>query len=172
MLVLQVLIEYKSNTLDRPFSYLYFGNKKVEKGFRVLVRFHDEREIVGYVLSVQNVNKTQEQLEEEMGFSLDTIIDVLDVAPLLNDELLQLVDRISEYYLSSKILVLQKMLPKSLAPKKSAFKGPKIQYEEFFLNQYVHREPDGKMFAFLKNQKLDFLQFPDSRFFPSLSTAY
>ena len=39
MLLLGVIIEYAANSLDRPFSYAYFGDKEIVKGVRVLVPF-------------------------------------------------------------------------------------------------------------------------------------
>ncbi|MCR5184740.1 MAG: primosomal protein N' [Bacilli bacterium] len=131
MLIVETLIEYATHSLDRPFSYIYKGNKKIERGYRVLVSFNN-REIVGYVLSVKETDKNKEELEEELGFQIDEIKDVLDTAPLLTEDLLELADEVSEYYLAPKISVLQSMLPPSLSPRRSSLKAPKISY-----NQYV-----------------------------------
>ena len=38
--LLEVLIERANHSLNRPFSYLYNGDKKVEKGYRVLLDFN------------------------------------------------------------------------------------------------------------------------------------
>lgn len=132
MLILDILIEYKIHTLDRPFSYLYYGNKKVEKGYRVLVEFN-HRTIVGFVLSVRETNESKKSLEDQMGYELSGIIDVLDDVPLLNEELLSLADEIADYYLAPKISVLQSMLPPSLSPKSSSLKGPKIAYDSYVI---------------------------------------
>ena len=128
MLLVETLIEYASHSLDRPFSYIYKGNKNIERGYRVLIEFN-HREIVGYVTNVSETNKTVEELEDSLGFRIDEIKDVLDSSPLLNDDLLQLADQVSEYYLAPKISVLQTMLPPSLSPKKSSLKAPKIAYD-------------------------------------------
>ena len=128
MLLVETLIEYASHSLDRPFSYIYKGNKKIERGYRVLIEFN-HREIVGYVTNVSETNKTVEELEDSLGFRIDEIKDVLDSSPLLNDDLLQLADEVSEYYLAPKISVLQTMLPPSLSPRKSSLKAPKIAYD-------------------------------------------
>ena len=130
MKILEVLIEYGTYSLNRPFSYLYDGNKGVLSGMRVLLSFN-KKEIVGYVLNVQDTFKTKEELEQESGYSLSFIIDVLDETPLLNEELLKLSDEISNYYLSPKISVLQTMLPPSLSPKHTSLKAPKIAYEQY-----------------------------------------
>lgn len=132
MRLLSILIERKVQSLDRPFSYLYNGTKNVDKGYRVLIPFNN-KEIVGYVQNVEETNKTKEQLEQESGFKIQEIIDVIDEKPLLNEELISLADQIAEFYLAPKISVLQAMLPPSLKPASSSLKAPKIAYD-----QYVH----------------------------------
>ena len=117
MKIIELLIERNSYSLNRPFSYLYNGKKKVGEGFRVLVNFNNQ-ELVGYVTKVSETNKNKEELEEEYGFSLSEIIDVIDDNALLSKELMSLADTVSEYYLASKISVLQSMLPPSLSPRK------------------------------------------------------
>ena len=69
MRVIEVLIEKANYSLDRPFSYLYDGNKKIEKGYRVLLEFNHQ-ELVGYVLKVYETSKKKEDLEDELGFNL------------------------------------------------------------------------------------------------------
>ena len=130
MLLVETLIEYASHSLDRPFSYIYKGNKKIERGYRVLIEFN-HREIVGYVLKVSETDKTKEELEDSLGFNIGEILDVLDSSPLLNEDLLNLADQVAEYYLAPKISVLQTMLPPSLSPRRSALKAPKIAYEQY-----------------------------------------
>ena len=150
MLVVETLIEYASHSLNRPFSYVYKGNKNIEKGFRVLIEFN-HREIVGYVLNAEQTDKTVEELENDYGFHIGEIKDVLDTTPLLNDDLLQLADKVSDYYLAPKISVLQTMLPPSLSPRKSSLKAPKVAYD-----QYLHildDEEDG-----LTNKQIELLR--------------
>ena len=130
MKVIELLIEHSRHSLDRPFSYIYFGEKKVDKGFRVLVHFNHQ-ELVGYVIKVYESNKTVSELEEELGFEISEIDDVLDSSPLLNEDLMQLADKIADYYLASKISVLQAMLPPSLSPRRSSLKAPKIAYTQY-----------------------------------------
>lgn len=128
MKVIEVLIEYSNYSLDRPFSYIYKGSKSVDVGFRVLINFHN-REIVGYVVNCYETNKTEDELKEQFGFEISEIIDVLDETPLLDKELLQLSEKVSDYYLAPKISVLQCMLPPSLSPRHSSLKAPKIAYD-------------------------------------------
>ena len=130
MKIIELLIEHNNYSLNRPFSYVYFGDKPVDKGYRVLVSFNHQ-ELVGYVLSVKDSDKTIADLEAELGFEISEIIDVLDTSPLLNDDLMKLADEVSDYYLASKISVLQTMLPPSLSPRKSSLKAPKIAYDQY-----------------------------------------
>ena len=130
VIIVEVLIEKANYSLDRPFSYLYKGEKKVERGYRVLLPFN-HNQYVGYVLTAKELEKSVEELEEELGFELNYIDDVIDTAPLLNDDLLSLAEQVSSYYLAPKIAVLQAMLPPSLSPRKSSLKAPKIAYEQY-----------------------------------------
>ena len=132
MKVIELLIEHNNYSLNRPFSYIYKGDKKVDRGYRVLVTFNHQ-ELVGYVLSVRETNKSKNELEEELGFNIDEIVDVIDSSPLINEDLMTLADEVSEYYLASKISVLQTMLPPSLSPRRSSLKAPKIAYDQFII---------------------------------------
>ncbi len=131
MKILEILIEYANYSLDRPFSYSYSGSKHVDVGFRVLLKFNN-REIVGYVVKCKDSNEPIDDISKRLGFKIDEILDVIDETPLLNSDLLELADKVAEYYLAPKISVLQSMLPPSLSPKKSSLRAPKIAY-----NQYV-----------------------------------
>ena len=151
MQIVEVLIEYANRSLNRPFSYIYKGNKKLEIGIRVLVSFN-HREIVGYVTNVKTTEKTIEQIEEESGYSLTEIIDIFDQTPLLDKELLDLLDEVSNYYLAPKISVLQTMLPPSLSPKRSSLKAPKIAYDQYL--EVIDDNEDG-----LTNKQIELLRF-------------
>ena len=131
MQIVKVLIEYANRALNRPFSYFYNGKIKLNKGIRVLVTFN-HREIVGYVVDVQETNKTIKQIEEESGYHLSEVGDIIDQSPLLDEELLALLEEMSSYYLAPKISILQSMLPPSLSPRKSSLKAPKIAYDQYY----------------------------------------
>ncbi len=130
MKVVEILIEYANYSLNRPFSYIYKGNKNIGVGYRVLVKFNN-RDSVGYVTNCYESDKSKEQLEEELGFTIGEILDVIDEAPLLSDDLLSLADQVAEYYVAPKILVLQSMLPPSLSPRRSSLKAPKVAYDQY-----------------------------------------
>ena len=151
MQVVEVLIEYANRSLNRPFSYLYLGKDKLQKGIRVLVEFN-HRDIVGYVINIIETDKTPAQYEEESGYQLNEIVDVIDKSPLLNDELLWLLDEVSSYYIAPKISVLQVMLPPSLSPRRSSLNAPKIAYDQYL--QVIDDNEEG-----LTNKQIELLRF-------------
>ncbi len=151
MQIVKVLIEYANRTLNRPFSYVYKGNIKIQKGVRVLVNFN-HRDIVGYVIDVEETNKTLEELESESDYRLSEIVSVIDQSPLLDKELLTLLDEVSSYYLAPKISVLQAMLPPSLSPRRSSLKAPKIAYDQYY-ELLEDNEED------LTNKQIELLRF-------------
>lgn len=130
MYLLEVLTERKANILNRPFTYLYRGDKQIDIGYRVLINFNN-RQIVGYVVNVKKLTKSLSEVEKDLGFEVKEIISILDDTRLLNDELMLLVKQIATNYLVPEISVLQAMLPKSLRPASSSLSGPKIAYNHF-----------------------------------------
>ena len=140
MKIVEILIEYANYSLDRPFSYLYKGNKRLDVGYRVLVNFNN-REVVGYVTKCYEYNKDIKTLEDELGFSVGEVVDVIDDAPLLSDDLLKLSDQVADYYLAPKISVLQSMLPPSLSPRRSSLKAPKVAYDLYI--RAINNNEDG-----------------------------
>ena len=87
MLILEVLIEYGTASLNRPFSYAYLGDLSIFKGVRVLVPFANKR-IIGFVNRVYKVSENLEEYKRKVGFEVKEIISVIDEKPLFNDELL------------------------------------------------------------------------------------
>ena len=130
MIVVFVLIEHATLSLDRPFSYCYDGPIHLERGMRVLVSFGKQK-LVGFIERVEETRYTKEELSIQYGFELAYVDSVLDERPLLNEELLSLADEVASYYLAPKISVLQAMLPRSLRPASSSLKSPKIAYETY-----------------------------------------
>ena len=130
MKILDVFIEHGKASLDRPFSYAYSGNKRVEPMFRVLVLFNKQL-IVGFVFRVRETDLSLEELSKESGFQIREVLDVIDQEPLLTPELNELSQEVADYYLAPRISVLQSILPPSLRPAKSSLKEPKIAYEKW-----------------------------------------
>ena len=130
MLILDVLTQFGTQSLDRTFTYLASDSTKVGERFRVVIDFNG-REAVGFVLRVQKTSLSLGELEKQNGYRFKFIKRVIDEEPLLNDELMDLANKVSEYYLSPLASVLQAMLPLSLSPKLTSLKGPKIAYEKW-----------------------------------------
>lgn len=129
MLIVEVLIEYGTTSLNRPFSYAFLGNEKIERGMRVLVPFAMKK-IIGFVENVKEVEGDLDTYKISSGYEIKEIISIIDEKPLFNEELLLLAKKVSTYYLSSLISVYQTMLPPSLKPKLSSLGKPKIAYEQ------------------------------------------
>ena len=130
MKIVDVLIERKIQSLNRPFSYVAKDDALIEVGERVLVSFNNKN-IVGYVINVTKSDKSIAELEKEFGYKLFEIRKIIDEKPLLTPELILLANEIKNYYLAPYISILQAMLPLSLKPTSSSLKGPKIAYEYF-----------------------------------------
>ncbi|HOF65485.1 MAG TPA: primosomal protein N' [Bacilli bacterium] len=126
MYILEVLIEHPRLSLNRPFTYSYKGKELLSVGTRVFINFNNQK-IVGYVTKVEETTKSIKELEEEKGFVIKEIDRVIDDNPILTPELVLLADQVASYYFTSKIAVLQAMLPPSLRPKKSFASKPKIK---------------------------------------------
>ncbi len=125
MQILSVLTEY--NKLSRPFTY-YYERNDIVSGVRVLVTFNN-RQIVGYVVDVNDTNETISEASERLGLKLLLIDEVLDETPILTPELIALSEQVSSYYMAPLISVLQAMLPPSLRPARSALRQAQIAYE-------------------------------------------
>lgn len=130
MKIVEVIVEYSSISLNRPFSYAYFGDRNIENGVRVIVPFA-KKNIVGYVTNVYEYDKSLKEYENETGFSLKEIISIIDDKPILTEELILLANKIFSYYFAPLISVYQTMLPPSLKPKSTSLFKPKIAYDTY-----------------------------------------
>lgn len=108
-MVCEVLVEIKSKNLDKTFTYLVPDKFRdiIKEGIRVLVPFGNQK-LEGFVLNLSSV------LPE---YSLKEIIDIIDVEPVLNSELLELGKYISKKTLCNLITAYQAMLPVALKAK-------------------------------------------------------
>lgn len=140
MQIVNVLIEHGTYTLDRPFSYVYEKEKQLSVGVRVIVPFN-KNVIVGYVMSIENVDMTKEEYIKNIGYEIKEIVDVIDDIPLLSEELMKTASQMSDYYFTPLIKVLQTMLPPSLKPTSGALNKAKIAYEKVL--KAIDKEIDG-----------------------------
>jgi len=102
-----VIIEITAKSVDKMFTYKiperYHSIIKV--GARVKVPF-GTKTLEGFVLGITNNFNNNYEVKE--------IIELIDIEPLLNNEMLYLGDEISEKTLCSKISAYQVMLPKAI----------------------------------------------------------
>lgn len=129
MKLLEIIIERKANSLNRPFTYYYDGEQEVAIGTRVKVNFNNAI-VLGYIVKVETSDLPLIELENKLGFHLSPVIEVIDSEPLLNPELQNLAAVLSKRYLTPLISFVQAMLPPSLKPALSSLKAPKIAFEK------------------------------------------
>ena len=130
MRIYEVLIEYTSSALDRPFSYVYKGEREIKLFTRVLVPFNNHL-VCGFVLNIRESDLTEEEYKQKTGFILKEIRTVIDKEPLLTPKLNELANKVKDYYFSPLISVYFAMLPPSLKPQSGYDNKPKIAYETF-----------------------------------------
>ncbi|GCF95793.1 primosomal protein N' [Enterococcus florum] len=99
----QVIVDVPAMQTDQPFTYLIPSQMAVEPGMRVEVSF-GSRHVQGFVVAT-------ETSKEAPAENLKPIIRMLDIAPVLNQELLVLADYMKEKTFAFKITCLQTMLP-------------------------------------------------------------
>ena len=104
----KVIVEISAKSVDKPFTYVIPSSleKKVKVGARVKVPF-GKRLLEGFVLQIINEVNDGE-------YELKSIIELVDEVPILNKEMLELGNVISDTTLCSKISAYQVMLPKAL----------------------------------------------------------
>ena len=106
----QVIVDVPTMQTDQPYTYLVPDewHAVIECGTRVEVPFGEgNRHIQGFVTALPT------ELEESK-LSLKSLIRVIDLAPVVNQELLQLADYMKDVTFSFKINCLQTMLPAAM----------------------------------------------------------
>lgn len=157
--LIQVVIEHSAKGINRPFSYACKADVEIKKGERVYVNF-GRQELIGFVVSnPQVIDLSLEEYSLKTGFTIKYINKVLDSEPVLNDELLSLAYKMTDYYCVPLIDVLKVMLPPSLRPNTSSLSKPKRSYEsrynvvrEIQSNEILDRN-EIKLLDKLKNSK-------------------
>ena len=97
MMYADVLIELKAKQLDRLFTYHVSDKhaKKIKIGMRVFVPFGKQK-LEGFVIGLSN-NKPE--------YNTKDIIEIIDMEPVINEEMLELGTYISKKTMSSLISV-------------------------------------------------------------------
>ena len=105
-----VLVEIKAKAIDNTFTYKVPKHleKDIKVGKRVLVPFGKQK-IEGFILNIHDDNNFDYEIKE--------IIDIIDLNPVLNKELLLLGKYIKEKTLCNLITAYSTMLPTALKAK-------------------------------------------------------
>lgn len=108
-MIASVIVDVPAKQTDRPFDYRIPEHLEgvITPGMRVIVPF-GPRKIQGFVISIQPSSEFEK---------LRDIIAPMDILPVLNEELLQLGDWLSEETLCYRISAYQVMLPAALKAK-------------------------------------------------------
>lgn len=108
-MIASVIVDVPAKQTDRPFDYRIPEHLEgvITPGMRVVVPF-GPRKIQGFVISIQPSSEFEK---------LRDIIAPMDIVPVLNEELLQLGDWLSEETLCYRISAYQVMLPAALKAK-------------------------------------------------------
>lgn len=109
-MVANVLVEVKAQNIDKTFTYNIpeIFNDKVKVGIRVKVPF-GRQTLEGFVLEVKDIIETEYELKD--------IIDLIDIEPVINEEMLELGKFISKNTFTNLICSYQTMLPSALKAK-------------------------------------------------------
>lgn len=106
--VAEVIVDVPAMQTDIPFTYRIPPDLQqvVQGGMRVVVPFgNGNRKVQGFVLNIKSID------EKHQDFELKTIDRVMDISPVLNQEMLALAEEMSQTTMSFKIICLQTMLP-------------------------------------------------------------
>ncbi|MGY0692336.1 primosomal protein N' [Virgibacillus sp. FSP13] len=119
MKIAKVIVDVPASSINQTFDYLIPDHLQqvITKGMRVIVPF-GPRKIMGFVV---------ELISESTHKGLKKIIDVLDLTPVLTDELLKLGKWLADQTLSLYITSYQAMLPQVL---KSQYKKELVRLTE------------------------------------------
>ncbi|MBC1546726.1 primosomal protein N' [Listeria sp. FSL L7-1435] len=113
--IAKVIVDVPAMQVDRPFDYFIPADLEelIRPGMRVSVPFGN-RKIQGFVVALGEIEENPK---------LKGIDGVMDLAPVLNEELMELGDWLAEDTLSFRVSAYQAMLPAALRAK----------YEKYFL---------------------------------------
>lgn len=118
MKFVNVLIEHTTMQLNQTFTYAC--EYEVQKGMRVKVDFAHQQ-LIAIVMEVDvPYNKPNYKY----------VLEVLDAEPLLNDEMFELANYISNTYVTSLMSCFKTMLPPALRPSSN---HTNVQYEDWFV---------------------------------------
>ena len=115
-----VLVEVKTNDLEKVFTYKVKDGMKAKVGMRALVPF-GSRKIEGFIMKIYD--------ERSFDYEVKEIESLVDDDRVINDEMMELGKYISKKTLSPLILAYQTMLPRALKAKvKTSIKKKYLTY--------------------------------------------
>ena len=130
MYLIEAYVTNASLNVNRPFTYA--GNEAIERFCRVKVLFHNA-ENAAIVSACRYTDKSREEIEQEMGYRLLDVLEVIDTVPVISEELFDLAFWLSRTTLSPLISCLNSMLPKALKTSRNT-SDPKM-VRRFHLNE-------------------------------------
>lgn len=133
----EVLVELKTKKIDKTFTYLIPNNLKesVLVGIRVLVPF-GKQTLEGFVLKIEDKN---------VDYELKEIIDIIDIEPVITEEMLELGKYISSKTFCNLINSYQTMLPTALkAHKNTKINKKYISYIKLLDLDYIPKNDNQK----------------------------
>ncbi len=155
MFEILVLIEY--GALKKTYSYV--SDFYIEPYKRVKIVFNGKL-LVGLSFKCQEYIKA--------SLNLNPIVEVLDDKPIISGELLELAEWMEKYYLSSKIKVIQTILPISLRPNTNDFKPVNLTYFRFVNDHQSKYLKQAEAISFMK-EKQEVLTSEFNKLFPGQS---
>lgn len=138
-MIAKVIVDVPSSQTDRLYDYEIpdMWINVIEKGMRVIVPFGN-RKVQGFIVDILNA-------QESTGVQLKKIEKLLDLEPVLTDELVELGLWLSKQTLCYKIIAMQAMLPSSL----------KVDYEKYVQAKHAVRLPQDIQTLFHGRTKLN-----------------
>lgn len=150
MKVAQVIVDVAAYPVDRPYDYLVpeDWHNLIEPGCRVKVPF-GPRNVLGFVVGL--ASETEVPLEK-----IKPIAQILDIEPVLTDEMLQLAKWLKHETICYEIDALQVMLPSALRAKYDKIIHLQVARDELNpqLQPYFGKSGKANFKEFEKNQLL------------------
>ena len=143
MMIAKVIVDVAAYPVDRPFDYVIpkEWEELIDKGCRVKVPF-GPRNVLGFVVDL--ATETEVPLNK-----IKPVAEILDLEPILTDEMLELANWLKFQTICYEIDALQVMLPGALRAK----------YEKYIvLNGEIHQLPEELQPYFEKTTKVNMKQ--------------
>lgn len=143
-----IIINRATNkAIDKPFTYILPEHLNALVGSRVMVPFGPLNKLtIGYLINIVS----DEQITN-IDFKIKTVIEVLDEEPILNQEQLEMVKFLVEYYGSSYAAAISTLLPPiDKHDIKTAVATTEFLYkaaDDQAILQYLHKISHSKTFA-------------------------